>query len=500
MDIWIIASRRAARLLAVFAWMGCALASSSRAQSDIDLTGYTLTFHDEFDSLSVTTSNSKGTATWYFWPPYGAAGAYSDSIWDTGAFSVTNGTLSDQAWIVTGEDQAGAYCGGPVGMKDGSGTDMVAIGTAGVATNTHSGFQWDGYVGMEFTTGASGLTVSQLGRYVTAGNSQTHDLILLDAATGNNVTNGTATVATSGATPGTFVYANLPASVTLPANHSYYLLSHEGNGGSSDSWRSGVNTTITPASVITVNASEWGEWHSGNLSSVDADHNGFAQQYGYFEIRCQMPDSGNGAWPAFWLVPNNFGISTNHLEVDIFEWYGVSHNNIPGLVSEATHNWPGSETNPPGEPTLYAPQTPLPDNSQPWAGYHIYGCQVDPVHVTFYIDGVLANQVATATDYLTAPLYIMIDYALGGGWPLTGMVNNSHLDVDWVRVYQLPAPNLTFQSAGSKLILNWPYGTLQQATNLLGPWLAVTGANAPSYTNVIPPAPSQMFFRATVLP
>ena len=76
MDIWIIASRRAARLLAVLAWMSCVLASSSRAQSDIDLTGYTLTFHDEFDSLSVTTSNPKGTATWYFWPPYGAAGAY----------------------------------------------------------------------------------------------------------------------------------------------------------------------------------------------------------------------------------------------------------------------------------------------------------------------------------------------------------------------------------------------------------------------------------------
>ena len=120
--------------------------------------------------------------------------------------------------------------------------------------------------------------------------------------------------------------------------------------------------------------------------------------------------------------------------------------------------------------------------------------------MTFYIDGVLANQLATATDYLTAPLYIMIDYALGGGWPLTGMVNNSHLDVDWVRVYQLPAPNLTFQTAGSKLILNWPYGTLGQATNLLGPWLPLTGAHAPSYTNVISPSAPQMFFRTTLLP
>ena len=120
--------------------------------------------------------------------------------------------------------------------------------------------------------------------------------------------------------------------------------------------------------------------------------------------------------------------------------------------------------------------------------------------MTFYIDGVRANQLATATDYLTAPLYIMIDYALGGGWPLTGMVNNSHLDVDWVRVYQLPAPSLAFQLNGSRLILNWPYGTLQQAANLLGPWLAVTGANTPSYTNVSLPSAPQMFYRVTILP
>ncbi len=80
------------------------------------------------------------------------------------------------------------------------------------------------------------------------------------------------------------------------------------------------------------------------------------------------------------------------------------------------------------------------------------------------------------------------------------MVNHSHLDVDWVRVYQLPAPTLAFQFTGSKLILTWPYGTLQQATNLLGPWLPVTGSNAPSYTNAISPSATHMFFRATILP
>jgi hypothetical protein len=27
---------------------------------------------------------------------------------------------------------------------------------------------------------------------------------------------------------------------------------------------------------------------------------------------------------------------------------------------------------------------------------------------------------------------------IGGGWPLTGLIANSHMDVDWVRVYSLP--------------------------------------------------------------
>jgi beta-glucanase (GH16 family) len=180
------------------------------------------------------------------------------------------------------------------------------------------------------------------------------------------------------------------------------------------------------------------KWHSGNLSSIDPTGAGFSQLYGYFEIRAQMPNSGTGAWPAFWLTGKD-SISNKtekNEEVDIFEWYGTSHNNTPGLVQQASHNWNPDGTSSPGG--LYSPQTKMPDGSQPWAGYHIYGCQIDPVHITWYIDGVATNQVATPTSYMTSPFYIMVDYALGGGWPLTGMVNGSSLNVDWVRVYALP--------------------------------------------------------------
>ncbi len=265
-----------------------------KAQSDINLTGYTLTFADEFNSLSVTTSSPKGASTWFYWPPYGASGGYSASNWNVNAFSVSGGILTDLCW-------------------------------------------WD-----------------------------------------------------------------------------------------------------TPSST----------WQSGNLSSMDPTAAGFAQQYGYFEIRCQMPSAGTGAWPAFWLNTRNgipaVGQNTNNEEIDIFEWYGNTYTTPQTVIQEASHNWKiNNGGNDSTAPYVYSPATPMPGGAFPWQGYHIYGCQVDPVHLTWYIDGVQTNQCATPTSYMSSPFYVMVDYALGGGWPLSGTPfpthGNSSLLVDWVRVYSLPS-------------------------------------------------------------
>jgi beta-glucanase (GH16 family) len=263
-----------------------AMQAKAAVPGDINLTGYTLTFDDEFNTKSITTASPKGASTWFYWPPYGAAGAYSASTWDVNSFSLNNGILSDKAF--------------------------------------------------------------------------------LDASK---------------------------------------------------------------------------NWHSGNISSMDPTGAGFSQQWGYFEARVQMPNSATGAWPAFWLAQKG-GIPAVKTglpgeELDIFEWYGVSHNNIPGMVQQASHNWNVDGSQDP-TPSLYSPQTKIPDGSQPWTGYHIYGLQVDPVHITWYIDGVQTNQIATPMSHMTSPFYIMLDYGLGGGWPLTGMVNNSSFNIDWVRVWALP--------------------------------------------------------------
>lgn len=61
------------------------------------------------------------------------------------------------------------------------------------------------------------------------------------------------------------------------------------------------------------------------VSGLITTHNSFAQQYGYFEMRAQIP-KGEGMWPAFWMLPiNNLNFPENHdfPEIDIMESFGT---------------------------------------------------------------------------------------------------------------------------------------------------------------------------------
>ena len=78
--------------------------------------------------------------------------------------------------------------------------------------------------------------------------------------------------------------------------------------------------------------------------------------------------------------------------------------------------------------------------------WHIYGCKVTPDFIIFYIDGEEVGRRPTSLEYLVAPLYIIINYALQE--PLTGepfpRKGTSALQVDWVRAYS-PLPSSTPQ-------------------------------------------------------
>lgn len=429
-------SAAALKLSLACALMLLPLLARPSAAGDIDLTGYTLTFHDEFDSLSVNAASPKGNSIWYYQPPYGAAAEFSDSIWDVKALSVSNGVLVNKAWIAVTDHAAGNHSYVPLGIRTSTGTALVRTVQPGTARTDAPGW-WVAEVGMKFTTGASAINVASVGRWVLAGNTAQHLVRIVDAATGADVPGGSAIVDTATATAGAFAYANLPAPLKLLPNHTYYLLSSEGSG---DSYYDD-NTTIAASSSIAVLGSAYGNWHSGALSSVDQSGKGFAQTYGYFEARMQMPQAGTGSWPAWWLATNNFNSSTSAVgeEIDIVEDYGNNYtaDNSCG-VQEASHNW-SNGVDDQQAPHLLAPCTPIPNGTKPWETYHIYGVKIDPIHMTWYIDGVQRNQIQTPTDFLIAPFYLLLDFGLGGGWPLTGMVNPAYFKVDWVRVYAPPA-------------------------------------------------------------
>ncbi|MBV8729266.1 MAG: hypothetical protein JO336_05605, partial [Acidobacteriia bacterium] len=106
--------------------------------------------------------------------------------------------------------------------------------------------QW---VGMNVKIGNAPLIVTNLGRFVAPGNSQVHELQIIDAATGQPIGSPTQ-VDTSQGTVGTFIYGVLPKPITLNANSTYYILSHEtGNGDAYYNTATVVQTT-TDATLV----------------------------------------------------------------------------------------------------------------------------------------------------------------------------------------------------------------------------------------------------------
>ena len=66
--------------------------------------------------------------------------------------------------------------------------------------------------------------------------------------------------------------------------------------------------------------------------------------------------------------------------------------------------------------------------------FHRYGVLVEEKETTFYFDGAALRTVKTPKE-AKVPLYLMLDLALGGGWPIDKTPDPSRMLVDYVRVY-----------------------------------------------------------------
>ncbi len=96
----------------------------------------------------------------------------------------------------------------------------------------------------------------------------------------------------------------------------------------------------------------------------------------------------------------------------------------------------------------------------------------------------------TSTDQNPSMANITANAA--GNYSVTVTVGNCSSVPATVMVTVNPPATVSVKASNGSLILDWPYGTLQSATNLTGPWNDVIGV-MPAYTNV--PSEPQEFFR-----
>jgi hypothetical protein len=101
------------------------------------------------------------------------------------------------------------------------------------------------WLGLRVRTGASPLTVTDLGRIHLDGNTAAHELRLIHAST--KATVAAALWTPAGGVNGTFRYVSLTSPVTLAANTEYYLVSREVSGG--DRWCNAATTLSTTAAA-----------------------------------------------------------------------------------------------------------------------------------------------------------------------------------------------------------------------------------------------------------
>ncbi len=160
----------------------------------------------------------------------------------------------------------------------------------------------------------------------------------------------------------------------------------------------------------------------------------FEQRYGRFEARIKLP-RGQGLWPAFWMLGNNFGAVRWPLcgEIDIMEQIGREPRTIHGTIHGPGYS--GGE----GIGKAYTLPT---DFAQ---AFHVFALEWEPEALRWYVDGVL-YQTRTPADLpegtrwvFDRPFFLILNLAVGGGWPGAPDATTrfpARMLVDYVRVYE----------------------------------------------------------------
>jgi beta-glucanase (GH16 family) len=172
------------------------------------------------------------------------------------------------------------------------------------------------------------------------------------------------------------------------------------------------------------------DYTSGRINTLGF----FAQETGRFEARIRLP-VGQGIWPAFWLLGENFtdvGWPACG-EIDILEYRGQE----PRVIHGSLHG-PGYSGGSAVTGRLEVEGDGLHED------FHVYGIEWEPGRITWTLDGE-AFQSFTPESLppggrwvFDHPFFIILNVAVGGlfvGPPDETTVFPQTMLVDWVRVY-----------------------------------------------------------------
>ncbi|WP_280846805.1 carbohydrate binding domain-containing protein [Mesobacillus selenatarsenatis] len=170
----------------------------------------------------------------------------------------------------------------------------------------------------------------------------------------------------------------------------------------------------------------------------------FSKKYGKFEARMKLP-SGQGYWPAFWMLPENdvYGGWAASGEIDIMEAAGKNAKEVGGALHFG-------QVAPNNVHTAEAYQFPEGESN---TDFHTYSIEWEPGEIRWYVDG---NLYQTSNNWYSkdknnaekysfpAPFdqefYLVLNLAVGGwygGDPDATTTFPGKMEVDYVRVYEL---------------------------------------------------------------
>ncbi|HTX90109.1 MAG TPA: glycoside hydrolase family 16 protein [Anaerolineales bacterium] len=157
-------------------------------------------------------------------------------------------------------------------------------------------------------------------------------------------------------------------------------------------------------------------------------------QYGRIEARMKLP-YGQGIWPAFWMLGAGKSWPLGG-EIDIMEYIGKT----PDTIYTTVHGPGYSGAKGIGAHTVLTADKLKND-------FHVFAVEWQPNDIRWFVDDqqvfeVTPSQIPAGTQWVyDHPFYILLNLAVGGGWPGfpdSTTVFPQQLQVDYVRVYQKP--------------------------------------------------------------